>query len=180
MTNLTTLSQRHQEANQELCILTNLQKLSTIIGAVIGLAATSVNAQWYPARAWTNCAAAIGGKGAKGLREAHAFFNEVWGQPRLRIQHQSKYVAVCNGYIFGIANDGHTGWFEASGDRDLAALADPGTASECKWYSRAHDLEHYYFFSRDGLHVLDTRAYIRRCHEVENAVGGQHPHSLDK
>ncbi|KAJ0305548.1 uncharacterized protein N0V96_011378 [Colletotrichum fioriniae] len=147
-------------------------KLSTVIAAVVGLAATGVNAQWYPARNWTNCIAATGGNGTKGVREAHAFFNEAWGRPRLRIQHQSSYAVICYGLIFGIVNDDKTGWFEAADDRDIAALEDPGTASECKWYPRAHELTHYYFFGREREWILDNRAYIRRCNEVERPMEG--------
>ncbi|KAK1494624.1 hypothetical protein CTAM01_08978 [Colletotrichum tamarilloi] len=147
-------------------------KLSTIIVAVVGFAATSVNAQWYPARNWTNCIAATGGNGTKGIREAHAFFNEAWGRPRLRIQQQSSYAVICYGLIFGIVNDDKMGWFEAANDRDIVALEDPGTASECKWYPRAHEFTRYYFFGREREWIMDNRAYIRRCNEVERPMEG--------
>ncbi|OHE99431.1 hypothetical protein CORC01_05231 [Colletotrichum orchidophilum] len=139
-------------------------KLSNIIAAIIGLAAAAgVDAQYHRSRKWTNCHSAIGGTGTEGLKKVHALFNELWGPARLRIQHQASYAVLCDGYVFGIANDGEVGYFETPGERTLAALEDTGTASECRWYTRAHDYSHYYFFGREGEYMLDNRAYIRRC-----------------
>ncbi|KAH7353397.1 hypothetical protein B0T11DRAFT_300546 [Plectosphaerella cucumerina] len=99
---------------------------------------------------WT-CGRPTGGGGHQALRNVHAGFNRVFGNPRLTMARGQCYVTSCGGHFFAVCNTSGVTRTEHSNHRNLAKDSNPGPGGSCRYLVWDETYIHYYFGAGSGV-----------------------------
>ncbi len=101
------------------------------------------------------------GPGHQALRDAHADFNRLFGDPRLTGVSRQCFVSKCRGLVFAWCNYSLVTRTEKPDERNWAKDDDPGRGSSCWWKSDEYTT--YYWGVEGILNWEGPNLSIRHC-----------------
>ncbi|KAF6790340.1 hypothetical protein CSOJ01_14590 [Colletotrichum sojae] len=110
-----------------------------------------------------SCYAGGNGGGHQALRNIHAGFNRMFGNPRLTAASGQCYMTSCGGHYFAWCNDASVTATEISNARNRARDSNPGNGSNCRYRSYNELYKSYFYGTGDGSRLYARIMTRRNC-----------------